>query len=76
MSTLTERLDGLPPERRQRVEESARALIAEEMSPRDLRKARETEALIREAVGYHLGMLRESGDPIPQPQATAARVTA
>ena len=74
MSTLTERLDGLPPERRQRVGESARALIAEEMSPRDLHKAREAEALIREAVGYH----REasSGDPIPQPQATAARVTA
>ena len=39
MSTLGERLDGLPPERRQRVEERARVLIAEEMSLRDLRKA-------------------------------------
>ena len=36
----------------------------------------EAEALIREAVGYHLEMLRESGDPIPQSQATAALVTA
>ena len=28
MSTLSERLDGLPPERRQRVEERTQALIA------------------------------------------------
>ena len=41
MSTLSERLDRLPPERRQRVEERDRALIAEEMSLRDLRKALE-----------------------------------
>ena len=34
----------------------------------------ETEALIREAVGYHLEMLRESGDPVPEPQASASRV--
>ncbi len=27
----------------------------------------ETEELIREAIGYHLEMLRESGDPIPEP---------
>lgn len=29
----------------------------------------ETEELIREAVIYHLEMLRESGDPIPEPQS-------
>ena len=28
----------------------------------------ETETLIREAVGYHLEMLHESGDPIPERQ--------
>ena len=40
MSTLTERMVQLPPERRKRVEERAQALIAEEMSLRDLRRAR------------------------------------
>ena len=40
MTTLKERLDKLPPERRRKVEERANALIAEEMSLRDLRKAR------------------------------------
>ena len=35
----------------------------------------ETEALIREAVTYHLELLRESGDPVPEPEATAAQVT-
>ena len=35
----------------------------------------ETEALIREAVTYHLELLRESGDPVPEPQATASLVT-
>ena len=29
----------------------------------------ETEDLIRQGVIYHLEMLRESGDPIPEPQA-------
>ena len=29
----------------------------------------ETKELIREAVIYHLEMLRESGDPIPEPQS-------
>ncbi len=29
----------------------------------------ETEELIRQAVIYHLEMLRESGDPIPEPQS-------
>ena len=36
----------------------------------------ETEALIREAVGYHLEILRESGDPVPEPQASASLVSA
>ena len=40
MTTLTERIDKLPTERRRKVEERAKTLIAEEMSLRDLRKAR------------------------------------
>ena len=40
MKTLKERLDKLPPVRRRKVEERVNALIAEEMSLRDLRKAR------------------------------------
>ena len=36
----------------------------------------ETEALIREAVGYHVEMLREHGDPVPEPRATASLVPA
>ena len=35
----------------------------------------ETEALISEAVTYHLELLRESGDPVPEPEAIAALVT-
>lgn len=35
----------------------------------------ETEALIREAVGYHVEMLRENGDPIPEPEASASLVS-
>ena len=34
----------------------------------------ETEQLIREAIVYHVEMLRESGDPVPAPQATVALV--
>ena len=34
----------------------------------------ETEALIQEALIYHLEMLRENGDPTPQPQSTEASV--
>lgn len=34
----------------------------------------ETEKLIREAVTYHLGMLRESGYPIPEPRSSAQSV--
>ena len=40
MSTLTDILDMLPPVRRKRVEERSEELIAEEMTLRDLRKAR------------------------------------
>ncbi len=36
----------------------------------------ETEALIREAVGVHLEMLRDSGDPIPTPTSVACLVSA
>ena len=32
----------------------------------------ETEDLIQEAVSHHLEMLRENGDPILEPQTTAA----
>ena len=34
----------------------------------------ETEELIREAIVYHLEILRESGDPIPEPQTTTSFV--
>ena len=36
----------------------------------------ETEGLIQEAVLYHIEMLRESGDPVPEPQATTTLVEA
>lgn len=39
MATLTARMDKLRTERRRKVEERAKALIAEEMSLQDLRKA-------------------------------------
>lgn len=34
----------------------------------------EAEALIREAVIFHLEMLRETGDPIPEPQTSTQLV--
>ena len=40
MSTLTERMAQLPPARWKKIAERAQALIAEEMSLRDLRRAR------------------------------------
>lgn len=40
MSTLKEKMKKLPAARRKKVEERAKKLIAEEMSLRDLRKAR------------------------------------
>ena len=54
MSTLTDRMDKLPPSRRKKVEERARALIAEEMSLRDLRKARkQTQMRVAEKLGIN-----------------------
>ncbi len=40
MSTLEEKMKRLPATRRKKVEERAKRLVAEEMSLRDLRKAR------------------------------------
>ena len=48
MSTLTERMAQLPPARRKTVDERANALIVEEMSLRDLRRARK-QAQVRVA---------------------------
>ena len=49
MSTLTERIDRLPQARRKRVDDRAKALIAEEMSLRDLRRARkQTQVCVAE----------------------------
>jgi len=51
MSTLTERLRQLPPARRKKVEERAQALIAQEMSLRDLPKARkQTQVRVAESL--------------------------
>ena len=35
---------------------------------------RETERLIREAIGLHLQAMRDDGDPIPPPTSDAIRV--
>ncbi len=54
MSTLPGRMDKLSPSRRKKVEERARALIAEEMSLRDLRKARkQTQMRVAEKLGIN-----------------------
>ena len=54
MSTLAERMDKLPSARRKKVEERAQALIAEEMSLRDLRKARkQTQVRVAEKLGIN-----------------------
>ncbi len=54
MTTLSERLDRLPPARRKKVEERARALIAEEMSLRDLRKAlKQTQVRVAKELGIN-----------------------
>jgi len=34
----------------------------------------ETEELIREGIVYHLAMLRETGEPIPEPETTTSLV--
>ena len=54
MTTLADRMDHLSKERRGRVEVRANALIAEEMSLRDLRKARQrTQARVAEELGIN-----------------------
>jgi len=52
MSTLEEKMRKLPAARRKKVEERAKKLIAEEMSLRDLRKARKwTQVRVAEKLG-------------------------
>ena len=54
MTTLTEKLDGLPPARRQNVAARARELLAEEMSLQDLRKARkQTQVRVAKELGIN-----------------------
>ncbi len=54
MSTLIDRMNKLPSSQRKKVEERARALIAEEMSLRDLRKARKhTQMRVAEKLGIN-----------------------
>lgn len=54
MTTLDERLAALPPERRKRIEARADMLIAEEMSLRDLRRARkQTQARVARTLGIN-----------------------
>ena len=54
ITTLREELDSLPEDRRKRIEEEADALIAEEMTLRDLRKARnQTQARVAERLGIN-----------------------
>ena len=57
MTTLTEMMDRLPDERRRRVEDRARDLISQEMSLRDLRKARNRT---QDRVARELGINQES----------------
>lgn len=54
MTSLAERMNKLPEARRQKVEERAKALIAEEMSLRDLRKARkQTQVRVAQQLGIN-----------------------
>jgi len=54
MTTLQERMDTLPRARRKKVEERARALIAEEMSLQDLRRARQqTQVRVAKELGIN-----------------------
>jgi DNA-binding XRE family transcriptional regulator len=57
MKNLQDIMDSLPPERRTRVEARAEALLAEEMTLRDLRKARD---LTQERMAELLGVGQES----------------
>jgi len=57
MTTLKERMDKLPKARRKKVEARAAALIAEEMSLQDLRKARKRTQV---HVAKELGIKQEN----------------
>ena len=54
MTSLAERMNKLPKARRQKVEGRAKALIAEEMSLQDLRKARkQTQVRVAQQLGIN-----------------------
>ena len=54
MTTLTERIDKLSEARRKRVKERAKALLAEEMSLQELRKARkQTQVRVARKLGIN-----------------------
>lgn len=54
MITLEEKIALLPEDRRNRIEERAKVLIAEEMTLRDLRKARnQTQARVAKELGIN-----------------------
>ena len=54
MTSLAERMNKLPEARRKKVEERAKALIAEEMSLQDLRKARkQTQVRVAQQLGIN-----------------------
>ena len=54
MTTLTEKMDSLDDARRRRVEERAQALVSEEMSLRDLRRARRrTQTRVAQELGIN-----------------------
>ncbi|MCE2449942.1 MAG: XRE family transcriptional regulator [Candidatus Latescibacteria bacterium] len=54
MTSLAERMNKLPEARRKKIEERAKALIAEEMSLQDLRKARkQTQVSVAQQLGIN-----------------------
>lgn len=54
MTTRTERIDKLPAARRKKVEERAKASLAEEMSLQELRKARkQTQVRVAQKLGIN-----------------------
>lgn len=64
MATLMERMDSLPEARRKKVEERAKVLIAEEISLRDLRKARTpTQARVAKELGINQEKELDEGKP-------------
>ena len=76
MSTLTERMAQLPPPRRKRVEERAQTLIAEEMSLRDLRRARkQTQVRVAEKLRINqenVSRLEQRSDLLLSPSAATS----